>query len=196
MENKIRLPLFQSLKWLAAIAAILVNLPASAAEIERKMEWAAPVRQSANLFQVTPTFYRSAQIKPDDVAQLQSLGIKTVVSLRAFHSDREMLDQSGIKLVRVKIYTWDIDDEQVAQALRAIRQAEKEGRVLLHCQHGADRTGLITATYRILYQNWDRERALDELVNGGYGYHSMWKNIPAYLRAFDIEKLRNMVGPE
>ena len=183
------------LKWMA-IALAFAQISAGAAEVERKLGWATPVQQSANLFQVTPTFYRSAQITQEELALLQSFDIKTVVSLRAFHSDKKILSQSGMQLVRVKIYTWDIDDEQVAQALRAIREAEKQGKVLLHCQHGADRTGLITAMYRVLYQNWDRERALDELVNGGYGYHAMWKNIPDYLRTVDIEKIRRMAGPD
>ncbi len=165
----------------------------NAAEIARKPDWALPVEKSQNLFLVAPNFYRSAQLVPADLPRLQNLGIKMVVSLRAFHSDNALLKNSGIKLIRIGVLTWDIDDKHVVRALRAIRTAEKEGPVLLHCQHGADRTGLVTAMYRMVYQNWDRERALDELINGGYGYHAMWKNIPRYIRAVDVEKIRKMI---
>lgn len=124
---------------------------------------------------------------------MQSLGIKTVISLRSFHSDEAVLKNSGIKLKRIRINTWDIDDKKIIAALRAIREAEKEGAVLLHCMHGADRTGLVSAMYRMVYQDWSKEQASDELMKGDYGYHSMWKNIPTYIRTVNIEKIRTQI---
>ena len=178
-----------------AVAASLGRVleAAHAQEAARRPEWATPVGKSANLFQVTPTLFRSAQLGRDDVAELKALGIKNVVGLRAFHSDEDWLRESGIKASRVKIYTWAVDDDNIVAALKAIRTAEKEGPVLLHCWHGADRTGLVSAMYRLLYQGWSKAQALDELLNGGYGYHAMWKNIPAYLRDVDVEKIRHRV---
>ncbi|MFC7419297.1 dual specificity protein phosphatase family protein [Iodobacter arcticus] len=170
------------------LMVMLLALPAYAAEPARKAEWATPIEHSVNLFRVTPEFYRSAQLDVKDVALIQSLGVKTVVSLRAFHSDQKILKNTSLKSVRVPMNTWDIEDKDVIAALRAIKQAEAP--VLLHCLHGADRTGLISAIYRILYQGWSKEQALDELMNGAYGYHSMWTNIPKYLNAVDIEKIR------
>ena len=166
---------------------------AHAQEAARRPEWATRVGKSPNLFQVTPTLFRSAQLTKDDVAELKALGIRNVVGLRAFHSDDDWLRQSGIKASRVKIYTWAVDDDNIVAALKAIRAAEKEGPVLLHCWHGADRTGLVSAMYRLLYQGWSKAQALDELLNGGYGYHALWKNIPAYLRDVDVEKIRHRV---
>lgn len=95
--------------------------------------------------------------------------------------------------MRIPIYTWNIKDKQVVQALRAIRVAERDGPVLLHCQHGADRTGLVTAMYRVLYQQRSKEQALEELKHGGYGYHTAWKNIERYLRQVDVEAIRSRV---
>jgi protein tyrosine/serine phosphatase len=159
----------------------------------RPSEWAVPVGASPNLFRVTPTLYRSAQLSKADVAELKALGIKNVVGLRAFHSDDDWLRKSGIKASRVKIYTWAVDDANIVAALKAIRAAEQEGPVLLHCWHGADRTGLVSAMYRLLYQGWNKAQALDEMQNGGYGYHTVWKNIPVYLRDVDVEKIRRLV---
>ncbi len=175
----------------AAGASLLQRAPAQ--EVARRPEWAVPVGSSPNLFRVTPTLYRSAQLGQADVAQLKALGIKNVVGLRAFHSDDDWLGQSGIKETRIKIYTWAVDDDNVVAALQAIRAAEKEGPVLLHCWHGADRTGLVSAMYRILYQGWSKAQALDELENGGYGYHALWKNIPVYLRDVDAQNIRQRV---
>ena len=159
----------------------------------RKPHWAVTVRQSQNLYQVTGTFFRSARPLRNHVELLRSLGIRNVVSLRAFHSNRSLLEQNDIKVIRIPVNTWNIQDKHVVAALRAIRNAENEGPVLLHCLHGADRTGLVTAMYRMVFQHWEKDQALDELLNGGYGFHSIWKNIPNYLRAVDVEKICLMV---
>ncbi|MFZ6873560.1 dual specificity protein phosphatase family protein [Undibacterium sp. Di27W] len=187
------------LKTVSALAALsctsllLVTNTASAQDA-RPAEWATPVAEAKNLYRVNQDFYRSAQLESKDAALLKSLGIKTIVSLRSFHSDDSLFKDSGIKLQRIGINTWSINDLNVITALRAIKAAEKEGPVLLHCMHGADRTGLVTAMYRILYQTWTKEQALEELMKGGYGYHSMWKNIPEYLNKVDIEKIRTGVN--
>lgn len=177
--------------WVLAFS--LWAMPAQAETPTRKPEWATPIAAEQNLFQVTPTFYRSAKLQAESVATLKRLGVHTVVSLRAFHSDRPVLESSGIRRVRIRIYTWDIDDKEVIAALRTIREAERQGPVLLHCLHGADRTGLVTAMYRMVYQGWTREAALDELEHGGYGYHAIWKNIPKYLKTVDIEQIKRAV---
>ena len=185
-----------SLLFAACIACSFITLNASTAgttQESRPSEWASPVAEAQNLYQITPGFFRSAQLESKDVALLQTLGIKTVVSLRSFHDDSKILKDTGIKMQRIGINTWNINDQNIIAALRAIKAAEKDGPVLLHCMHGADRTGLVTAMYRILYQAWSKEKALEELVKGGYGYHSMWKNIPEYLNKVNIEKIRQGV---
>ncbi|MBC3907285.1 dual specificity protein phosphatase family protein [Undibacterium umbellatum] len=190
MQNK---RLVVSLAALSCAAFLLTTNVASAQE-NRPADWATPVAEAQNLYRIHQDFYRSAQLDSKDVALLQSLGIKTVVSLRSFHSDDKLLKDSSIRLQRVGINTWSINDQNVIAALRAIKAAEKDGPVLLHCLHGADRTGLVTAMYRILYQAWSKEQAMEELIKGGYGYHSMWRNIPKYLKKVNIEKIREGVS--
>ena len=84
-----------------------------------------------------------------------------------------------------------LEDEKVIEALRIIKQAN--GPILIHCWHGSDRTGLVSAMYRIVFQGWSKEDAIDELMNGGYGYHSLYKNIPEFIRQADIEKVKQSV---
>jgi protein tyrosine/serine phosphatase len=85
----------------------------------------------------------------------------------------------------------DIKAGQVALALRTIRDAK--GPILIHCWHGADRTGLISAMYRIVFQGWSKEDAIEELVNGGYRYHSIYRNIREFVRDADIESIKRMI---
>jgi len=178
---------------LLALSLALAIKPVSAQTsmpAERNPDWATPLPHVSNLHQVTPALYRSARLDSVDVAQLQALGVKTVISLRSFHSDTEVLEGSGIRTVRIPINTWAIRDRHVIEAMRSIRAAEQEGPVLLHCLHGADRTGMMIAMYRMLYQDWPRDKAIDELKNGGYGYHAVWKNIERYLSRVNVEDIR------
>ncbi|MCL2345409.1 MAG: dual specificity protein phosphatase family protein [Desulfobulbus sp.] len=161
---------------------------------ERPAEWATPVDARRNLYRITPTLYRSAQLTQDDVALLQKLGIRTIINLRAYHRDIDVLNLPGVELVTIPMHTWHIEDEDVASALRAIAAAS--GPVLIHCQHGADRTGTVAAMYRIIAQGWTRERALRELRQGGYGFHPIWFNIPHYIERVDIEALRARLAEE
>ncbi|WP_426077020.1 dual specificity protein phosphatase family protein [Janthinobacterium sp. PSPC3-1] len=181
---------------LLALSLGLMMAPAGAqtpASPARNPDWATRLPHVSNLHQVTPALYRSARLDSVDVAQLQALGVKTVISLRSFHSDTDLLKDSGIRTVRIPINTWAIRDRHVVEAMRSIRAAEQDGPVLLHCLHGADRTGMMTAMYRMLYQGWPRDKAIDELKNGGYGYHAVWKNIEKYLKRVDVEAIRAQI---
>jgi protein-tyrosine phosphatase len=164
--------------------------------IGRNPQWATLVDKSLNLYRVSPTLYRGAQFTQSQLAELEKLGILSSVDLRYFHSDNEELHGSHIQSVRVRTNTWNIGDRAVIAALAAIRRGEKYGPVLIHCHHGSDRTGLVIAMYRIVYQNWTKDAAIDELRNGGYGYSPIWENIPAYIKNADVEKIRRTVDLE
>jgi protein tyrosine/serine phosphatase len=157
----------------------------------RAAHWAEPISLEGvpNLHRITPTLYRSEQPSALGMKNLEKLGVRTVINLRWFNSDAREAKGTSLRTERVKILTWDIDDEHVVAVMRMVRDPAN-GPYLIHCQHGADRTGLMSAMYRILEQGWTAEDALAELQGGGYGYHSMWTNILKYVRKADIEKLK------
>jgi protein tyrosine/serine phosphatase len=176
-----------------ALASLCLAQPSLADTTQntvRPAEWATSIDASFNLHQITPTLYRSAQPEQRDAATLQKLGIRTIINLRAFHDDKDVLNLPGVKLINIPMNTWHIEDEDVAKALHTIAAAQKEGAVLIHCQHGADRTGVVSAMYRVVEQGWTREQAVRELREGGYGFHKVWAHIPRYVRKVDIAKLR------
>ena len=91
--------------------------------------------------------------------------------------------------MHIPIVTWSVEDENIMDALKVLRDAPKP--VLIHCRHGADRTGLIVAMYRVVFQNWSKGCALNELMNGDFGYHSIWGNIPKELESADIDAIKS-----
>jgi protein tyrosine/serine phosphatase len=174
---------------------LALTLAAALSSAERPNSWAQPIALSGagNLHKVNDSLYRSEQ--PTDAGMhhlADSLGIRTVINLRAFHSDKSKIKGTGLGLHELDINTWNIKDADVIRALRIIRWS-RQGPYLVHCQHGADRTGTVNAVYRMVFQNWSREEAIREMTEGGYHFHSMWKNILAYMRKVDADAIRKAV---
>ena len=195
--SRIAAPLFLGLAALLPVAAGAQSPAATPAPVTvaRSTQWAVPVTLDGvpNLHRITPTLYRSEQPTALGMKNLEKLGIRTVINLRFFNNDSKEVEGTGLRTERVKILTWNIDDDHVVEVMRMLRQSEN-GPFLIHCQHGADRTGLMSAMYRVLEQGWSVDDALAELTDGGYGYHSVWTNILRYVRAADIDKLRAAVA--
>ncbi len=175
----------------AGAAEPAATVPAAA----RSERWAVPIALEGvpNLHQITSTLYRSEQPTVLGFRNLEKLGIRTVINLRAFNSDDDEVRGTNLRTERIRILTWNIDDHHVVDVMRMLRNPEN-GPYLIHCQHGADRTGLMSAMYRILEQGWSVDDALAELTGGGYGYHAMWKNILRYVRSADVAGLRAAIA--
>ncbi|MEO6786146.1 MAG: tyrosine-protein phosphatase [Chthoniobacteraceae bacterium] len=167
----------------------------SSALAERPAYWAQPVHRTTvkDLSRVTPQLYRSAQPDAAGMRELEKLGVKTVIDLRALNDDDKEARGTKLRLQRVKMNAWHIEDEDIVKVLALLRRKEN-GPFLVHCHHGSDRTGVVCAMYRIVEQNWSREDAIGELTGGGYGFHGIWSNIPRYLQKVDIEKIRRGVS--
>ena len=156
--------------------------------------WAKKIDHSRvkNLFWVDHDLYRAAQPDHEAMLELEKMGIKTVLNLRNFHDDSKAAEGTKMKLLEVPINTWEISDEEISQAL-SIMMDKRNYPLLVHCLHGADRTGTVMAMYRIVVQNWPKEEALRELTEGGFGYHPLWTNIPKYIRGVDVKAFRERI---
>ena len=44
--------------------------------------------------------------------------------------------------------------------------------------------------------DWTKKEALDELRGGGYGFHTLYTNIPEYVNKVDIAKMKKRIGLE
>lgn len=196
MPNKSqRIPRCGRIWWSSVIVVLLSS--AVLAQETRPAKWAKAVasKNVENFFAVDEGLYRSAQPNHAAMLELEKMGIKTVLNLRNFHDDKEEAQGAKLELVAVPINTWQITDDDVIKALRIIKDKSRRP-LLVHCQHGADRTGTIIAIYRIVVQGWSKEDALKELIEGGFGYHSIWTNIPRYINAADIEQIKKKVAED
>ncbi|WP_107878835.1 tyrosine-protein phosphatase [Neisseria animaloris] len=158
----------------------------------KPLGWATVVKRDANLYRVDHLLFRSEQPVNDDVATIEKLGIKSVVNLRFFdrNNNDTLLANRNIALINSPLLTWRIRPQDIAQTLFLIEQQQKKGPVLVHCYHGADRTGLISGMYRIVYHGWTVDQAKAEMLQGPYGFHSIWKNIESLFSHDTVEQVK------
>ena len=160
-------------------------------------QWAAEINLPGvpNFHKVSDDLYRGAQPSEEGFRQLEKSGVKTVVNLRAFHSDRDKLKGTNLNYEHINMTAWHPENEEVVRFLKIAADANLTP-VFVHCQRGADRTGTMCAIYRVAVQGWSKDEAIEEMTKGGFEFYSMWQNLIDYIRGLDIEKIKRQVGIE
>jgi len=113
--------------------------------------------------------YRSAQPHRLGWKRLRGLyGIRTVIDLREETPnkpwavlERQFCARNGIRYIKLPIGP----DRLTYQQLRTIAETicdPARRPVLVHCEHGKSRTGVVVAAYRIVAQGWSYRAALAE----------------------------------
>ena len=160
----------------------------------RPVSWAQPVIDSelGNWYRVSADLYRCQQPSASEMAMLAQFGLKSVINLREFHSDADKAAGTGLVVSELKLNAGDLTYPQLVTALKAVLAAPKP--TIVHCWHGSDRTGAVVAGWRVAVDGWTPADALDEMVSGGYGHHSLYGNLRTLIGGLDPAKLRAELG--
>lgn len=163
----------------------------------QKYIWAQPIKAAGlpNFHKVSDQLYRGEQPKPEGFKELKKRGIKTVVNLRAFHSDEGNIAGIGLAYESISFKTWHPEEKDMVKFLQIVTDKNKQP-VFVHCQHGSDRTGTMCALYRMAVQGWAADEAIKEMKEGCFGFHSVWQNLEPFLQGLKIEELKAKAGIE
>jgi protein tyrosine phosphatase (PTP) superfamily phosphohydrolase (DUF442 family) len=176
--------------FLVALTAGAETLPAS-----RPQTWAQPVPLAGvpNLYRISDQLYRSDQPSALGMQNLKKLGIKTIINLRSFHSDRDEIGEAGLAYEHIYMKPWHPEVEDLVRFLKIVTDPQRTP-ALVHCHYGADRTGTVVAVYRIAVQGWSKAEAIREMTQGGFGVHSIWSNLPRWIEKLNIDDLKRRAG--
>lgn len=161
----------------------------------RPANWAVKLERPGlpNCYQVTTNLYRGAQPTARGMAELKAMGVRMVIDLRTFHSDKRRLTGIDLKQGRLHMEPWHAEDEDVVRFLKLVTNTNNLP-AFVHCERGADRTGLVCAMYRVVVCGWTKQEAIREMKEGGFGFNPLWRNIVNYIRRADIDRIRREVG--
>ncbi len=117
--------------------------------------------------------FRSRQLPEKVLGQLNRYGIKTVLDLRGDADEEpavrkreeEIVRSQGIDFVFLPMTTSQVVPTE-AQLQRFLELLRGPGRpVLVHCREGKVRTGMLVASFRVLYDGWSPDKALGEMYS-------------------------------
>jgi hypothetical protein len=177
----------------ALFLAATVSLAADS--IIRPANWARPMMLPGlvNFYQVTTNLYRGAQPTAEGMVGLQGLGVRSVISLRTLRSDRHELHGTGLKSVSLGMVPWRVKADEVVKFLKTATSTNNLP-AFVHCEYGADRTGLMCAMYRIVVCDWTKQEAIAEMKDGGFHFSPVWKNLVSFIEAADVAAYKRLVG--
>lgn len=155
---------------------------------------------TGNFHPVVPgSLYRSAQPTAADIARYRdAYGIRTIVNLRGENPgspwyDAELAEakQLGIALVDFRMSAKrELTQARAADLIQLLERAEKP--VLVHCNWGADRSGLAAALYVAAVAKLG-EAAAEDQFSIRYGHFSL-PGIAAYAMDRTFEALEPWLG--
>ena len=162
--NKIRTRIFGTLLCVLSVAG-----PALA----QTDSHGAPVTSAAalsriridNFGKINDNYFRGAQPKARDYADLSAMGIKTVLDLQIDgpSDERALVQRAGMQFYRIPMTTSDAPTEaQIAQFFKIVNDPANQP-VFVHCAGGRHRTGTMTALWRMTQDGWNADRAYSEM---------------------------------
>ena len=136
----------------------------------------------ARISQVAPGIWRSSQpTTPADFATLAQMGIKLIVDLQwddpQYTEEKSWADANHLIDLHYPMGGDYPDEQKVGEILALMKDAAKNP-ILIHCQAGQDRTGLVVALYRVHVMGWSTEKARDEML--ALGYHWYYLHLETY----------------
>jgi tyrosine-protein phosphatase SIW14 len=177
------------------ILFLIVQSTAFAETRLRPNEWATKIIGSGleNFYHLDKNVFRSEQPNRKTFSQVEKFGIKEVLNLRQYHTDNGEAENTQLVLHHVKMNAANVTYPQIFKALQTIKNAK--GPILIHCWHGSDRTGVVSASYRVIFQNWPKAQAIDEMKHGGYGYHQkFYPVLIQIIEGLDVKSFQKKLG--
>jgi tyrosine-protein phosphatase SIW14 len=125
-----------------------------------------------NFGRIAPAYYRGAQPKGHDYADLAALGVKAVINLTgedAAADEKALASRAGLAYFQIPMTTHAAPTAaQLAEFLTIVNDPANQP-VYVHCVGGRHRTGVMTAAYRITHDGWTADQAFREMKQYKFG---------------------------
>ena len=141
-----------------------------------------------NFYRIGDGVYRSDQPSAACFRELEKFGMREILNLRCYHTDSKEAQGTSLILHHLPTRATLLWLDDLVTAMQIIR--DRKGPLLFHCRNGSDRTGAVAAMYRKVFQHVPKQHAIDEMVEGIFGFHMIFDNIIDTIDEADIEHIR------
>ena len=187
--------------WTAALVLALSLAPATAHYASAQPPPAAVILSSIridNFGRISPTYYRGAQPKGRDYADLAAIGVKTVINLTsddASVDEAMMAERTGLAYFHIPMTTHVVPTAaQLAEFMKIVTDPAKQP-VYVHCVGGKHRTGVMTAAYRMAHDGWTADRAFKEMKQYKFGADFLHSEFKQFVYSFRPDAMHADVQP-
>jgi len=116
--------------------------------------------------------YRSGQPRGLGLDFVKLYGIRTLINLRKPDSkgtpeEKSFAAKNGLRFYNFSIGSTAAEIDETVQRFLAIVADKSHWPILVHCSRGKERSGVLSAIYRIEYDRWSNEDALAETYRLG-----------------------------
>ena len=127
-----------------------------------------------NFYRIGDGVYRSDQPSAACFRELEKFGMREILNLRCYHTDTKEAQGTSLILHHLPTRATLLRLDDLVTAMQIIR----------------DRTGAVAAMYRMVFQHVPKQHAIDEMVEGIFGFHMIFDNIIDTIDEADIEHIR------
>lgn len=125
-----------------------------------------------NLQTISDQISRGGRPERIDLEQLKNQGFKTVINLdndsKVEATEKANVEKLGMKFYSFPMNAWQTPEDQKVNTILSLMSDQKNYPIFIHCHHGRDRTGMMSAIYRVLEQKWTQEAAHEEMMALGF----------------------------
>jgi len=157
--------------------------------------------QIKNFGCVNELYYRGAQPKAQDYADLAAMGVKTVIDLQRDGKDEEraLVEAQGMKFYRIGMSDKNQPAAEQVEAFLKLVNDPANQPVFVHCAGGRHRTGAMSAIYRMTHDGWNAEQAFKEMkqydFEYGMGHGALKRYVYDYYSRIDHKEVVVSTGP-
>lgn len=192
----------------ALVLLLALGAPVNAAPPQTKEETQSPATRAIgrrlnekgvpNFGEVTPHLYRGGLLNDTGLKALKKLGVNVIVDTRANNkTEKEEAEALGMKYVAIPWHCPFPHDEVFAKFLTVVHE-NKDKKIFVHCRLGADRTGMMVASYRIAEEGWTADEAMTEMKSFGFTttHHFACPSLASYEKEFPERLKKDSVFEE
>lgn len=166
---------------IAVVIALAILSVAQTAQREKSSKI-----QIKNFGCINENFYRGAQPKERDYADLAAMGVKTVIDLQRNGpvEEQSFVESQGMKFYRIPLSDSSRPSAEHAELFLKLVNDPANQPVFVHCAGGRHRTGALSAIYRITHDGWSADQAFLEMKRYDFEYGIGHGSLKRYVFAF------------